>query len=58
MPIRTTLLSAVVARSRLTAALTWGSSLRSLVNEPRLYGWDWDATLFLSGGYGATTGTS
>ena len=52
MPIRTTLLSAVIAMVALTAALTWGSSLRSLVGEPRLYGWSWDSTMFISGGYG------
>ncbi len=52
VPIRTTLLSAVIAIIALTAALTWGSSLRSLVGEPRLYGWGWDTTMYIGGGYG------
>jgi len=57
VPIRTTLLSAVVAMIALTAALTWGSSLRSLVSEPHLYGWDWDSTMYISGGYGGANET-
>ena len=52
VPIRTTLVSAVIAMIALTAALTWGSSLRALVHEPPLYGWDWDTTIFVEGGYG------
>lgn len=52
VPIRTTLLSAVIAIVALAAALTWGASLRSLVDEPHLYGWDWDATLYVGAGYG------
>ena len=34
---------AVVAVIALVASLVFGTSLRSLVDDPRLYGWDWDA---------------
>ncbi len=57
VPVRTTLISAVIAMVALTAALTWGSSLRSLVSEPRLYGWDWDSTMYIGGGYGGADET-
>ncbi|MEO7557324.1 MAG: ABC transporter permease, partial [Acidimicrobiales bacterium] len=36
----------------LVAALTFASSLNHLVNRPALYGWDWGATLWATGGYG------
>jgi len=36
----------------LVASLVFGSSLRSLVDEPRLYGWDWDLTVVDEAGYG------
>ena len=56
VPVRTTLIGALVAIVALVSALTWGSSLRALVDQPRLYGWDWDTTLFSSGGYGPNEG--
>ncbi len=46
------LAGAVVAVVALVASLVFGSSLRSLVHQPRLYGWDWDLTFLDDHGYG------
>lgn len=43
---------AVVAVVALVASLVFGASLRSLVQEPRLYGWDWEVTVLDGSGYG------
>lgn len=53
VPVRSVMASTVVAVVALVSAITFGSSLRSLVNHPRLYGWDWDATLVDNAGYGS-----
>jgi putative ABC transport system permease protein len=45
--------AAVVGVAAVVAALTFGSSLRHLVDTPRLYGWTADAVLFDDGGYGS-----
>jgi hypothetical protein len=34
------------------ATLTFGSSLQTLVSQPRLYGWNWDYAVQSSDGYG------
>ncbi|HEV3402050.1 MAG TPA: FtsX-like permease family protein [Acidimicrobiales bacterium] len=52
VPVRAALGGAVVAVVALVAALVFGSSLRSLVDKPRLYGWDWDLTVVAETGYG------
>jgi hypothetical protein len=52
VPVRSVMAGVAVAVIALTAAVTFGSSLSSLVHTPRLYGWAWDATLVDSGGYG------
>ena len=52
VPARAALGGAVVAVVALVAALVFGTSLRSLVDEPRLYGWDWDLTVLDESGYG------
>ena len=52
VPVRSTLVGAIVAAVALTAALCFGSSLRNLVHQPRLYGWDWNVALYDNGGYG------
>ena len=52
-PVRAVAGGAVVA---LVASLVFGSSLRSLVREPRLYGWDWELTLLDNAGYGTISG--
>src|SRR5439155_21456888 len=52
VPVRSAMAGAVVAIVALVAALTFGASLRGLVDRPRLYGWDWDKALFANAGYG------
>jgi predicted lysophospholipase L1 biosynthesis ABC-type transport system permease subunit len=52
VPAKAALGGAVVAVIALVASLVFGSSLRSLVDEPRLYGWDWDLTVLDESGYG------
>jgi ABC-type lipoprotein release transport system permease subunit len=51
-PTRWALLGAVVAMVVVTATLTFGSSLQTLVSQPRLYGWNWDYAVQSSDGYG------
>ena len=34
------------------AAVTFGASLRHLVSNPRLFGWNWDVALVDGAGYG------
>ncbi len=51
-PTRSALLGAVVAMVVVTATLTFGSSLQTLVSHPRLYGWNWDYAVQSSDGYG------
>ena len=52
VPARAALGGAVVAVVALVASLVFGTSLRSLVDQPRLYGWDWDLTVLDEVGYG------
>jgi hypothetical protein len=52
VPVRSVLVGTVVAIGALTAALCFATSLDALVRTPRLYGWDWDATLLDTSGYG------
>ena len=52
VPVRAALGGAVVAVVALVASLVFGTSLRSLVEKPRLYGWDWDLTVLDEAGYG------
>ena len=51
-PTRWALVGAVVAMVVVTATLTFGSSLQTLVSQPRLYGWNWDYAVQSSDGYG------
>ncbi len=53
VPVRAALGGAVVGVIALVASLVFGSSLRSLVDEPRLYGWDWNLTVLDEAGYGS-----
>jgi hypothetical protein len=53
VPVRAAMGGAVVAVVALVASLVFGSSLRSLVDEPGLYGWDWDLTVLDESGYGS-----
>lgn len=41
VPVRSTLAGAVVGIAVVTATLTFGSGLHTLVTHPRLYGWNW-----------------
>ena len=52
VPARAALGGAVVAVVALVASLVFGTSLRSLVERPSLYGWDWDLTVLDEAGYG------
>lgn len=52
VPVRSVMAGVAIAVIALTAAVTFGSSLGSLVHTPRLYGWAWDTTLLDGGGYG------
>lgn len=52
VPARAALGGAVVAVVALVASLVFGTSLRSLVDSPQLYGWDWDLTVLDESGYG------
>jgi len=45
VPVRATVAGAVVAVTALTAALTFAVSLDHLLETPRLYGGDWDASV-------------
>ncbi len=51
-PVRSVMLGVAIAMLALVAATTFGSSLNTLVDQPRLFGWSWDATLLDSAGYG------
>ena len=43
VPVRTTMVGAVLGLAALVAALTFGAGLDRLLGTPRLYGWNWDA---------------
>ena len=48
VPVRSSLLSVVLAIAALAGALTFGASLNHLLDTPRLYGWNWDVHLTTS----------
>jgi hypothetical protein len=48
--VRSAILGAALAVVVVTATLTFGSSLHTLVSHPALYGWNWDYALELPGG--------
>jgi len=52
-PVRTITAGTTVAVAALVASLCFGSSLDRLLNEPRLYGWNWDVALIDQAGYGS-----
>ena len=45
-PVRSAILGAMVAILVITATVTFGSSLNSLIKHPALYGWNWNYALF------------
>jgi ABC-type lipoprotein release transport system permease subunit len=57
-PYRGALLAAVVAMIVVTATLTFGASLHTLVSQPALYGWNWDYAVESSNGYGPVPSTA
>jgi hypothetical protein len=42
VPVRSTILSAIVGVAVIAGVLGFSASLRQLLHEPRLYGWNWD----------------
>ncbi|MGI8754709.1 MAG: FtsX-like permease family protein [Acidimicrobiales bacterium] len=52
VPVRSIIPSAAVAIGALVAAIIFGTSLRTLVERPNLYGWTWDVTAVDALGYG------
>jgi hypothetical protein len=52
VPVRPAIVGTVLALAVLTATLTFGASLDSLVSHPSLYGWNFDYALFSIDGYG------
>jgi ABC-type lipoprotein release transport system permease subunit len=45
VPVRTTIMSAILAVTTVIGALVFAASLDHLVSTPRLYGWNWDIRL-------------
>ncbi len=45
VPVRSTIIGAVLAVAALAASLSFGASLSNLLDSPRLYGWSWDVTV-------------
>jgi hypothetical protein len=52
VPVRSAIMGAFLAVAVTVAALVFGSSLNTLVNTPRLYGWNWSYALEADAGYG------
>jgi hypothetical protein len=52
VPVRSVMAGTTIAIAALTAALCFGASMSHLISQPRLYGWNWDATMVAGAGYG------
>ncbi|MGZ4790445.1 MAG: FtsX-like permease family protein [Ilumatobacteraceae bacterium] len=52
VPTRSVVIGAVIAVAALVGSLTFGASLTTLVDQPSLYGWNWDAAISSANGYG------
>ena len=52
VPVRSVLAGAVLAMTVVTATLTFGASLTTLVSHPSLYGWNFDYALYSVQGWG------
>jgi len=52
VPVRSVLAGAVLAVIVVSAALTFGASLNSLVSRPSLYGWNFSYALYSTDGWG------
>ena len=51
-PVRSVIVGAVLAIMVVTATLTFGASLDTLVSHPNLYGWNFDDAYYSTDGYG------
>jgi hypothetical protein len=54
VPVRSVLAGTATAVAALVAALVFGASLTRLVDEPPLFGWNWDVAIVDGAGYGNT----
>jgi putative ABC transport system permease protein len=52
VPVRSVLAGAMLAMTVVTATLTFGASLTTLVSHPALYGWNFDYALYAVQGWG------
>jgi hypothetical protein len=52
VPVRSVMLGAVLAITVVTATITFGASLNTLISHPNLYGWNFDYALYSTDGYG------
>jgi ABC-type antimicrobial peptide transport system permease subunit len=52
VPVRSVILGAVLAITVVTATITFGASLNTLISHPNLYGWNFDYALYSTDGYG------
>ena len=50
VPVRSAILGALMAVLVVTATITFGASLSTLVSNPSLYGWNWDYAIVAGGG--------
>ena len=55
VPVRSVMAGAATALIALVASVTFGASLHTLLHQPRLYGWNWDAAFIDGNGYGNIT---
>jgi hypothetical protein len=52
VPVRSVMVGAVLTMTVVTATLTFGASLNTLISHPSLYGWNFDYALYSTDGYG------
>jgi hypothetical protein len=52
VPNRSVLAGAALAIILVVGAVTFGASLTRLTDTPRMFGWDWDASVLSANGYG------
>jgi predicted lysophospholipase L1 biosynthesis ABC-type transport system permease subunit len=53
VPVRSTLLGAIVAVAAVVSTVVFGASLTGLISHPVRYGWNWDVIIQAEGGYGS-----
>jgi hypothetical protein len=52
VPVRSVIAGVTLAVAVVAASLTFGSSLRTLISQPRLFGWNWNYFMQSNAGYG------